>query len=253
VGTKVALQFIFGNRGGHVFSIDMPDLKHPLWMRGRTSDVPTFFQVIIGGEYDISDTAQGKRLIKEYDRIVALGARPLIIDCGANIGLSCISFAKQFPKAHIIGIEPDIGSCLIATKNTAGYSNIELMRGGVWDEPGKLRIINPSDEPWAIRVERETAPTDCGIPAFTIDEISGGKSIFIVKIDVEGAEQFIFRSNIEWIGKTTMIAIELHDWLFPSAGTSRNFLQAIVKQKCDIVLKGENLFFLMSDRLLQEI
>src|ERR1700693_4874079 len=32
---------------------------------------------------------------------------PLIIDCGSNIGMSILYFKRRYPKARIIGFEPD--------------------------------------------------------------------------------------------------------------------------------------------------
>lgn len=32
---------------------------------------------------------------------------PLIFDCGSNIGLSILFFKKLYPKARVIGFEPD--------------------------------------------------------------------------------------------------------------------------------------------------
>ncbi len=246
-GAKVALRLTFGNRRGCLFSVEVPDFKHPIWMRGRTSDVATFAQVFAQAEYDISSTAQGRALREQYDALVASGDRPLIIDCGANIGLSCVWFANHFPMARIVGVEPDLGNNTVASKNLSEYSNVELRHGAIWDVDSSLDIVNPDGKPWAYRVEQTTEPSKRTVPGFTITGLSNGGPIFIVKIDIEGAEKFLFRSNMEWINKTTLIAIELHDWLFPRAGTSHNFLQAIARQRCDILIKGENLFFLMSE------
>jgi hypothetical protein len=65
---------------------------------------------------------------------------------------------------------------------------------------------------------------------------------FLVKIDIEGAEQDLFSCNVEWIEKFPILIIELHDWLLPSQGTSRNFLKAIAPLDRDFVFFGENIF-----------
>jgi FkbM family methyltransferase len=55
--------------------------------------------------------------------LMASGVQPLIIDCGANIGLSTIWHARQFPEARIIAVEPGQSNLEIAAKNLAAYPN----------------------------------------------------------------------------------------------------------------------------------
>lgn len=45
-----------------------------------------------------------------------LGAVRRIVDLGANIGLSCLTWAKRFPNAHITAFEPHPLHCEIAEK-----------------------------------------------------------------------------------------------------------------------------------------
>ena len=65
---------------------------------------------------------------------------------------------------------------------------------------------------------------------------------FIVKIDIEGGENDLFANSTSWIDDFPLLIIELHDWLFPMKGTSRNFLMAISKLDRDFVHHGENIF-----------
>jgi hypothetical protein len=124
----------------------------------------------------------------------------------------------------------------------AAYPNATLVSGGVWDTPSHLSIVNPDAEPWAFQVEEGEG----SIPGFTIDQLSEGKPILVVKVDIEGAEKELFRSNTDWMDRTDLIAIELHDWLFPNFGTSQSFMKAIAGHPHEVAMRGENLFFLMS-------
>jgi hypothetical protein len=65
--------------------------------------------------------------------------------------------------------------------------------------------------------------------------------LILVKIDIEGAESEVFEAPAAWLASTTMLIIELHDWLLPGQGTSKNFLRRIVEHNFDVVLQGENL------------
>jgi FkbM family methyltransferase len=241
-GPKTALQFKLGDRSHKLFALTLPDFPAPIWLRGGTVDMRVFWQVFAAKEYDISDTAQGKELRRRYDSSIACGVQPLIIDCGANIGLSGVWYARQFPEAKIIAVEPHQANLEIASKNLAAYPHVTLVSGGVWDSPSFLSIVNPDAEPWAFQVKEGKG----SIPGFTIDQLSEGKPILAVKVDIEGAEKELFRSNTDWMDRTDLIAIELHDWLFPNVGTSQTFMKAIAGHPHEVAMRGENLFFLMS-------
>jgi FkbM family methyltransferase len=241
-GPRTALQFKLGDRSRKLFALTLPDFPAPIWLRGGTVDVRLFMEVLAHREYDISYTAQGKDLRRRYDAMIASGIQPLIIDCGANIGLSCVWYARQFPEAKIVAVEPDQSNLEIAAKNLAAYPNVTLVSGGIWDTTSRLSIVNPDAEPWAFRVEEGEG----SIPAFTIEQLSKGEQIFLVKVDIEGAEKELFRSNTGWMDRTDLIAIELHDWLLPNLGTSQPFMKAIAGRPHEVAMHGENLFFLMS-------
>jgi FkbM family methyltransferase len=136
---------------------------------------------------------------RRYDSLIACGIQPLIIDCGANIGLSGVWYSRQFPEAKIIAVVPDQPNLEIASKNLAAYPNVTLVSGGVWDTRSLLSIVNPDAEPWAFQVKEGGG----SIPGFTIDQLSEGKPILVVKVDIEGAEKELFRSNTDgWTGPT---------------------------------------------------
>jgi hypothetical protein len=65
----------------------------------------------------------------------------------------------------------------------------------------------------------------------------------IVKVDIEGGEAAMFRSNIGWLDQTDLLICETHDWLFPGQGTSRPLFEAIAGRKFEVIQKGEYISF----------
>lgn len=57
--------------------------------------------------YDFSDLKRYDELLKIYNNILSQKKLPIIIDCGANIGLSAYYFANEFPQAKIVALEPE--------------------------------------------------------------------------------------------------------------------------------------------------
>ena len=68
--------------------------------------------------------------------------RPLIIDCGANIGLATLFFKSMAPDARIIAFEPDPVTFGVLRQNVErnGLSGVELRNQALWKEEGKLRF-----------------------------------------------------------------------------------------------------------------
>ena len=65
---------------------------------------------------------------------------------------------------------------------------------------------------------------------------------FIAKIDIEGAEEELFSSNIAWVDRLPIIIIETHDWMLPGRASSMNFLKAICGKNRDFLFHSENIF-----------
>lgn len=224
----------------------LPGYPAPINLRETTSDHSIFWQCIVQCQYDIDHFPQANRLKAAYTEAVAQGKRPLIIDCGGNIGLAAVWFAMHFPEAVICTVEPDSQNFEIIEMNTACFGDrVKRLKGGVWHEKGWLRITNPQAGSAAYQVAHSANPTDDSIRAYTIDEIChlmGAEHALIIKIDIEGAQENLFKSNTDWVGKTHLLTLELDDWLIPWGGTSRNFFKCISQYPFDYLLGGESVF-----------
>ena len=53
----------------------------------------------------------------------------------------------------------------------------------------------------------------------------------IIKIDIEGFEDELFKKNTEWLDKFKIIIIELHDWMKPYNKKSYNFQRSMLKSR----------------------
>jgi FkbM family methyltransferase len=174
---------------------------HPVNVRLRTSDVSVFQGIFLEGAYDLS----------------FLNLNPkTIIDGGANVGFSSIFFAHAYPQARIFAIEPEESNFRMLLENTKFYPNIVPIRAALWHREGKLRIENLKADKWSFTVTESTENEDSGdVDALTIDRLlamSETETIDVLKLDIEGAEAELFCANYEnWIEKTSVIIIELHD------------------------------------------
>jgi hypothetical protein len=57
----------------------------------------------------------------------------------------------------------------------------------------------------------------------------------------------LFSGNTEWVARSPLIIVELHDWLLPKAKTSRPFLQCISQLDRDFIYHGEDVYSIAND------
>jgi FkbM family methyltransferase len=242
---RLAWQFARPRSSNDPIAARLDGLKGPIWLRPNSSDIETFLQVFADGQYDFARFPQQQRVWDEYRAALKRGQVPLIVDCGANIGLSAVWFANLFPDARIVAIEPAADNVELMKRNLAAYPNTEILLGGVWDRHTALSIVDRDVLPWAYRVDQCESETD-GVPSHTIAEIAGERPILVMKIDIEGSEAALFRSNTDWLDRTGLLIIELHDEKLPGRKTSRSFFQRIVKEDFEFAINGENALFFMT-------
>lgn len=219
---------------------------NPIFLRETVSDHSIFWQCIVQRQYDISAFSQSERLMSAYREALEKNETPLIIDCGGNIGLSALYLATTYPKAKVYVIEPDEKNYAMLQKNTEHFGDrVVALKGGVWHESDHLQIINPESGSAAFRVAPAASDAENTLRTYTIAEIcalAGTSSPFMVKIDIEGAQKHLFKSNTDWVGNTHLIMLELDDWLMPWQGTSRPFFSCVSGYPFDYLISGETIF-----------
>jgi FkbM family methyltransferase len=221
----------------------IPTVTHPIRLRPATTDWVIMEQIYIDQAFSLSQWPDHERAIHvRYENAIARGLTPVIVDCGAHIGLATLWFAVKFPRARIFAIEPASENFDILCWNVKPYPNITPVHAAVWDHEARVRLVNPGNEPWAW----ETKEYNSGeVPTVTLPGLLGREpdSVpLVVKIDIEGSEIEVFRTNLEWIERTPLIVIELHDWQGGWRGTGHAVFSGLSTHPRDYMQRGENMF-----------
>jgi FkbM family methyltransferase len=180
---------------------------------------------------------------REYD--VEIPEPRTIVDAGAHIGLASVWFARRFPRARIIAIEPDDDNFALLKKNTRGL-NVLCLKQGLWHRDGHLRIENPEAGSWSFRV---VECCDGPIESTTVDYLIRryGK-VDCLKLDIEGSEVPVLANSRGWIRTIDTLIVELHD-KEPGAHACQDALDFAVD---GLALRrqqsGENIVLVPSDR-----
>jgi len=207
-------------------------------------------QIFCNTDYDLSKFPLSKKLAQHRDAVRAAGKQLLIVDAGANIGASAVYFSITYPDSQIVAIEPEKNNVELLTMNCRDR-NVAVQAAAISAAPGTLYLSDPGISDWGFRTGAEG---QYAVEAVTVGQIlkthgPDRYAPFICKIDIEGAEKDLFGANYDWMTQFAVIIIELHDWMLPGEGNSRNFLKALSEHNFDMVFKGENAFCFNNDVL----
>lgn len=187
-----------------VFAMRRADCAHPIYLRMPSSDVATYKQIFVDREFDC-----------RFE-----GEPGVIVDAGANIGLTSVFFANLFPRARIIAIEPESGNFEMLKRNVVSYPNVVPLHAALWNRNEEIDIVDAGTGYWGFMTaaKQEIADRAAGfmhsIHAFTVDRIVSDYAlpvIDILKIDIEGAEREVFSDTSAWIDKVEAMIVELHE------------------------------------------
>lgn len=140
--------------------------------------------------------------------------KPVIIDCGANIGMSVIYFKQLYPNAKIVAFEPDakIFEYLNFNINSFGFSNVELIKKGLWSEETTLRFFSEGADGGRIALQ-DDEQNIIEIETIKLSEyLRNEAEVDFLKIDIEGAETEVLLECKEHLKNVQNIFIEYHSF-----------------------------------------
>ena len=156
-----------------------------------------------------------------------------------NVGFASLYFARVFPQATIVAIEPETANFRQLCRNVRHLTNVRPLQAALWSERCRLRISNADDINCAFRVERHSAGE---VETMTLEELfvlaPQGK-IDLLKIDIEGAEKELFARADPRLGGVGCLFIELHERVV--AGCEAAFRAAFQGLDYTERVQGDNL------------
>jgi FkbM family methyltransferase len=135
---------------------------------------------------------------------------PFILDCGSNIGLAILYYLDKYPKAKIVGFEPDEKAFRNLSHNLSHISStqVEIRNQAIWIEDKELSFnakggtAGNIDTEGSIKVE--------GIRLKNI--LEKYPKIDFLKIDIEGAELALLQDCAQSLANVHQIFIEYHSF-----------------------------------------
>ncbi len=157
----------------------------------------TYKEIFIRGIYDFNTT----------------NLKPIIIDGGANMGLSVLFFAKKYPKATIYAFEPEEKIFNILQKNTIAFNlkNVVLHQKALWINNNDLTFYTDGGMGGSVtNVYQNQTPT---IVKTEILRDFLNQPIDFLKLDIEGAEFEVVSHCEDLLKNISNVFIEYHSYV----------------------------------------
>lgn len=174
--------------------------------RARSSDMRVAIESLMR-EYSFLDDL----LSRDYDG--------LVVDAGGYIGTAAIAFARRFPRARVITIEPSSDNFAVLEENIAAFPNIEARKAALGIEGGRdVALRDRGTGNWGFTIieqprDNAVASGIENVPLVSLQEIMDEKNsnIDFLKLDIEGGEKQILDAIPEVLERIPIVFIELHD------------------------------------------
>lgn len=205
-------------------------------------------QCFVQAQYDMPSGAHGLLIERLYRGIVASAKKPLIVDCGANIGASVLWFTARYPEAHIVAVEPAPSNFALLRKNCSGL-DVDLRQAGIGPVDGIAWISNPDDE---MGCKTNDNRDGIEIKIVSLETLlaskpASGYAPFLLKVDIEGSEKSLFTGSASVLDQFPLILMEPHDWLFPGQRTSVEFFRFHSQAGREFAMNNENIASIVCD------
>jgi FkbM family methyltransferase len=147
--------------------------------------------------------------------------RPVILDCGSNIGMAILFFKALYPNSEITAFEaaPWACSALEETIRANGLRDVTLHNAALADVEGAVELFHDPSHPGSavMSVFRDRMPGESvRVPSVRLSRYVT-KPVDFLKLDVEGSELRVLRDLVSTgaIGRIRQMVIEFHHHLSP--------------------------------------
>ena len=147
-------------------------------------------------------------------------SEPLIIDCGANIGVSVLEWKTRWPMCRVICFEPDPDAFRLLSLNVErnDVPGVQCVQAAIADFDGKAMLFgdmghgadargNSLHPEWGQRADSSSVQVDCR----RLSTILAKHPVSFLKMDIEGAEESVLRESVHQLHRVDAIYVEVHE------------------------------------------
>lgn len=205
-----------------------PEFVEPLADRGLLGLAPSFRELRLRLAHDSPGSTQlyGKRfsylnartheaqheeiIRREIYRFKPTRDCPLIVDCGANTGVSAAYFSRTYPTATIIAFEPDprIHDLLVENLTRQQAWNVVCRRQAIWFAETELTFRSDGND--GGRIDAGSENDADVVSTFRLKTLLQDNDVDFLKMDIEGAEVDVLADCCEDLNRVQNLFVEFH-------------------------------------------
>jgi len=214
--------------------LGLPFLQSPDWillqsLRKQLANVPRYTKGKVtanGWNLEYADapslvSAVECVVFKRWNDFITDKENPVILDCGANIGVSVIHYKKMFPKAKITAFEPDHDVCEILRRNLLenDITDVEIVEAAIWKENGETEFFSEGADAGRLDnnendIDSLVGKTPKGskvkVKTVRLAEYIADSPVDFIKLDIEGAESNVMEDCADNLSNIKSMVIEFH-------------------------------------------
>jgi FkbM family methyltransferase len=136
---------------------------------------------------------------------------PVILDCGANIGLSVLYFKRLYPRARITAFEPDPNLFRVLEENVHGngFRDVELVNKAVWSSE---TVLNFAAEGGDAGYVGGNGGNTMQVPSVRLRDHLARGPVDLLKVDIEGAEVEVLCDCPDVLHNVKAVCLEYHSY-----------------------------------------
>ena len=150
--------------------------------------------------------------VEECYKFESSTPKPVIYDCGANVGMSCTYFNRLYINSKIKAFEadPQIVEILTRNLNSNNINNVEIINKAIWTHNDGIEIGIEGADGSSIFLEDNKIKVES---LRLKDLLESEDRIDFLKLDIEGAELEVIEDCKENLYKVENLFIEYHSFL----------------------------------------
>ena len=133
---------------------------------------------------------------------------PVILDCGAHVGMAALYFKSVYPNAKVTSYEADPLLAEMAKANLAafGFDDVDVQAAAVWTHSDGVHFDMSGDDAGHVMESQAGTAT----PSIDLKSRLEAEPVDLVKLDVEGAEFPLIEHCADSLDRVQRMIIEVH-------------------------------------------